>query len=92
MRLPVRKRRFLAWRRPSFAAAAQVITLGMIAGASGCASAPTSGTFGEIRSSEGARWLSAETVPEYGCGAGALVCGADGGRLSERRCRCGPAR
>jgi len=66
----------------------KALAVAAIAAASGCASAPPTDTFIPIRSSEGARWVSAEATENYGCEAGALACSADGGRLSERRCRC----
>ena len=59
---------------------------------SGCAITPTAGRFIPIHPSEGARWISAETMDSYGCDALALVCNTDGGRLSARRCRCDWAR
>jgi hypothetical protein len=83
--LHVQKRRLL---RRSVAAATRAIAVAALVVASGCASAPPSDTFIPIRSSEGARWVSARTMPSYGCEAGALACSADGGRLTERRCRC----
>jgi hypothetical protein len=82
--------RFLgSWRR---FASPRVIPVAAIAITSGCAIAPTTGTFIPMRPSEGARWIAAEAMDSYGCDASALVCSADGGRLSERRCRCGGAR
>ena len=59
--------------------------------ASGCTNAPSYDTFIPIRSSEGARWISAETTESYGCETGVLACTGDGGRLSERQCRCSAA-
>lgn len=56
--------------------------------AAGCASAPSTAALIPIRSSEGARWVPAERVEDYGCARAALVCSADGGRLTKRRCRC----
>jgi hypothetical protein len=88
MTLLVRKRRLF---RPCLAAT-RAVAVATIAFASGCASVPTSGTFIRIQPAEGARWISAETMHGYSCEVGALVCSADGGRLSERQCRCGPAR
>ena len=85
MTLLVRNCRLL---RRSLAAATRAIAVAAIVVASGCASAPPSDTFIPIRSAEGARWVTAETMQSYGCEAGALACSADGGRLSERRCRC----
>ena len=59
--------------------------------ASGCTSAPSHDAFIPIGSSEGARWITAETTDRYGCEAGVLACTGDGGRLSERQCRCSAA-
>ena len=74
--------------RSCFAAATRALAVAAVGAAAGCTSAPSYGTFIPIRSSEGARWVSAETMESYGCETSALVCSADGGRLSERRCRC----
>jgi hypothetical protein len=68
--------------------AARAVVLAAISGAAGCATAPSSATLIQLRSPEAARWISSETVGDYGCDAGALVCSADGGRLTERKCRC----
>jgi hypothetical protein len=81
----VRKRRFL---QLCLVAAPRAVVVAAITLASGCALAPSASTLIPIQPGEGARWVTAETVVNYGCGAGALVCSADGGRLSERRCRC----
>jgi hypothetical protein len=64
----------------------------LIAGAGGCASSPSHSNLIEVRSSEGIRWIVAEDVQRYACDGAALVCSADGGRLSERRCQCSPGR
>ena len=66
----------------------RAIVVAILGVASGCASTPPSSTLIPVRSTEGARWVSAETVEVYGCGRTALVCSAESGRLSERRCRC----
>jgi hypothetical protein len=81
MTLLAQQRRLL---QPCLAAA----TVAAIALASGCALAPSAGTFIPIRSSEGARWITVDRAADFGCEGGALACSADGGRLSERRCRC----
>ena len=88
MTLRVRNSQLLLVLRSCFAAATRALAVAAIAAAAGCTSAPSYGTFIPIRSSEGARWVSAETMESYGCETSALVCSADGGRLSERRCRC----
>jgi hypothetical protein len=59
--------------------------------ASGCTSAPSHDTFIAVSPSEGARWFAAETTDRYGCDEGVLACSADGGRLSQRQCRCSGA-
>ena len=91
MTLLVRNPQPLVLLRWCFAAATRALAVAGIAAVAGCASAPPSDTFIPIRSSEGARWVSAETLENYGCETSALVCSADGGRLSERRCRCSAA-
>ena len=74
------------WRsRLALPRAFVVVVMGIV---SGCASAPPSSTLIPILPTEGARWVSAETVEAYRCRKGALVCSGDSGRLSERRCRC----
>ena len=88
MTLLVGKGQSLVLLRSCFTAATRAVAVAAIAVASGCASAPSDGTFIPIRSSEGARWVSAKTMESYGCETSALVCSADAGRLSERRCRC----
>jgi hypothetical protein len=89
MRAPRRSRQSLALLRSCLASAApRAIVVAALAVASGCASAPPSSTLIPIRPTEGARWVSAETVEVYGCGRVALVCSAETGRLTERRCRC----
>ena len=77
-------------RQPSRSrlASPRVIVVAIMGAVSGCASAPPSSTLIPILPTEGARWVSAETVETYRCGRGALVCSGDSGRLSERRCRC----
>lgn len=60
--------------------------------AAGCASARATAALIPIRTSEGARWVPAERVENYGCERAALACSADGGRLTERRCRCNAVR
>ena len=52
------------------------LAVAAVAAAAGCTSAPSYGTFIPIRSSEGARWVSAETMESYGCETSALVCSA----------------
>jgi len=81
----IRNRRSLAWLA---SATPRAIVVAIVAVAGGCASAPPSSTLIPIRAAEGARWVSAESVETYGCNKGALVCSAESGRLSERRCRC----
>jgi hypothetical protein len=88
MTLLGRKSQSLVLLRSCFAAATRSVAVAALAVASGCSSASSYGTFIPIRAAEGARWVSAETVESYGCDAAALVCSADGGRLSERLCRC----
>ena len=82
----------LVRNRQSLACLASVtpraIAVAIVAVASGCASVPSSSTLIPIRSTEGARWVAADTVEAYRCEKGALVCSAESGRLSERRCRC----
>jgi hypothetical protein len=74
--------------RASLAAATMVAII--VTG--GCTTAASRSTLVEIRSSEGVRWVSAEAVDTYGCQSSALVCSADGGRLTPRRCACPAAR
>lgn len=89
MRAPFRYRQSLVLLRSCFASVVpRAIVLVALALANGCASAPPSSTLIPIPSTEGARWVSAEKVEVYGCGRAALVCTAETGRLSERRCRC----
>ena len=72
------------WGRISMLAAALV--------AGGCASVPLSTGSTAIQLSEAPRWISAVELTRYGCAGGVMGCTSDGGRLSERRCRCPDAR
>ena len=89
MTLHVPRRRSSASLRLCSAAARLAFALASIVAASGCATLPSSGTFIEIRPSEGNRWIARETVESYGCESGVLACMTSVGRLSERRCQCG---
>jgi hypothetical protein len=89
MTLLAQNSRSLVWLHECLAAATpRAVAVAAIAIAGGCASAPSSGTLIPVQPSEGARWISAEAIENYGCAAGALACSADGGRLTERQCRC----
>ena len=60
----------------------------VVAVASGCASGPSSDALIQIRSTEGARWIPADTTDRYTCEIGILICSATIGRLATRRCQC----
>lgn len=69
-----------------------LIALATAVAAGGCASAPTPGRLTQLHLSEAPRWISATDVTRFGCPRGVMDCLSDGGRLSERRCRCPDAR
>jgi hypothetical protein len=60
----------------------------VVAISSGCASGPSSDALIQIRSTEGARWISADATDRYTCEIGILICSATVGRLATRQCQC----